>query len=273
MSAVTLRSLLRKAQGKGYAVPAFNVVDQAGMDGVLAAAVRYRSPVIVQFSERTARFWGPRVIMAGFAERRDELNATAILHLDHCRDPKFVLACVEAGWDSALYDSSALPFRAALDGTKSLVEAAMGADIEGEFERIAGAREDGGDLASVERCVMFVRSTGIACLSPNVGTRHGFYVNDPEIYFDRVRTLAAMTPVVLHGGSGLSDESLRKAVEYGVSKVNFSSLLKAEYASVVRAFTERPISDPLALAVALRHRLAQVCGRAMLRLGSAGEAT
>jgi ketose-bisphosphate aldolase len=272
MPDISLRSLLRKARARGYAVPAFNVVDQAGMDGVLDAALQYRSPVVVQISERTARFWGPRLIRAGFAVRRRESDVTAILHLDHCGDPAFVLTCLNAGWDSALYDSSALPFASALDSTKSLVDAAarLDADIEGEFERIVGVGDAAADLAPVERCVTFARSTGIACLSPNIGTRHGLYESAPEIHYDRVRTLAAVTPVVLHGGSGLSDQSLRKAVKCGVSKVNFSSLLKAEYVSVVHSFAA---SDPLALAAALRSRMAEVCGPAMSRLGSAGQAT
>ncbi len=276
MPATPLRALLGKARSEHYALPAFNVVDQASMDAVLDAAVLHRSPVVVQVSVRTARFWGPDVIRAGFVARLRHVDAHAALHLDHCEDPEFLMDCLRADWESALFDASTLPFARAVEETRSLVDRAaeLGADIEGEFERIARVLDEAPecDAVPVEQCVSFVESTGVSCFSPDLGTRHGMYEGDPEVRYDRARSLATTTPVVLHGGSGLSADCLGRAVRCGVSKVNFSSVLKAEYGAVVTSMADRVAAEPLGLAAALRDRLSIVCGAYMARLGSVGRA-
>jgi ketose-bisphosphate aldolase len=269
----TLGALLRRARAQGYAVPAFNVVDEATMAAVLDTAAAIGSPVVVQTSARTAAFWGVTALRAVFEARRAASGVAAVLHLDHCADAAQVLDCVRAGWESALFDVSDRPFAEAVAATRQVVaEAARhGAEIEGEFERIAaiGEATPAGAAVSFERSREFVAATGVACLSPDLGTRHGCYDADPPIRLALARRLAATVPVVLHGGSGLSAAALAGAVAAGVSKINFSSAVKAEYLATVRDVAGSA-GEPLDLPRALRTRVGAVCDTYIRRSGSQG---
>ncbi|GIF39547.1 class II fructose-bisphosphate aldolase [Actinoplanes xinjiangensis] len=269
----TLGALLRRARAGGYAVPAFNVVDEATMAAVLDTAAAMGSPVVVQTSARTAAFWGATALRAVFEARRASSGVAAVLHLDHCADAGQVLDCVRAGWESALFDASDRPFVEAVAATRRVVvEAARyGAEIEGEFERIAaiGEAPPSGATSSFERSREFVSATGVACLSPDLGTRHGCYDADPQIRLELARRLAASVPVVLHGGSGLSAPALAGAVAAGVSKINFSSAVKSEYLATVRDVAGSA-GEPLDLPRALRARVGAVCGTYIRRSGSQG---
>jgi ketose-bisphosphate aldolase len=269
----SLGALLRQARAGGYAVPAFNVVDEATMAAVLDTAAAVGSPVVVQTSARTAAFWGPTALRAVFEARRAESGVAAVLHLDHCADAGLVLDCVRAGWESALFDVSDRPFAEAVAATRRVVveAAGHGAEIEGEFERIAAIGETAPmeAAASFERSREFVSVTGVACLSPDLGTRHGCYDTDPPIRLALARRLAGSVPVVLHGGSGLSAEALAAAVSAGVSKINFSSAVKAEYLATVRDLAGSA-GEPLDLPRALRARVGAVCDTYIRRSGSHG---
>jgi ketose-bisphosphate aldolase len=269
----TLGSLLRQARAQGYAVPAFNVVDEATMAAVLDTAAEAGSPVIVQTSARTAAFWGAAPLRAAFEARRAASGVAAVLHLDHCTDAGQVLDCVRAGWESALFDVSDRPFTEAVTATRRVVAEAAGhgAEIEGEFERIAriGEVTPAAAAASYDRSRQFVAETGVLCLSPDLGTRHGCYDADPPIRLDLARRLAATVPVVLHGGSGLSAAALAATVAAGVSKINFSSAVKAEYLATVRDLAGSA-GEPLDLPRALRARVGAVCATYIHRSGSQG---
>ena len=276
---VRLREMLDHAYSAGYAVPAFNVFDDMSMDAVLMSAARQRSPVVAQVSVRTASFWGPRVVQAGFAAKAHKYGATAILHLDHCREPDFLLACLDSGWDSALFDASYLSYSDSVLTTMRVVELAgrRGADIEGEFEQITRA---GATVSShgprpatrIEDCVRFVESTGVSCFSPALGTQHGIHQVDPVIDYGRARRLAQVAPVVLHGGSGLSDACLRSVISSGVSKINFSSILKERYSAVIRTSGRESRSEPLELIREIHGQLCELCRRYTELMGSAGRA-
>jgi len=271
----TLSGLLRRAGDERYAVPAFNIVDDLTMSAVLTTAARRGSPVIVQASTRTAEFYGPRQLRAMFVARRAASGASAVLHLDHCRVPELVLDCARAGWEPALFDGSDRDCRGAVAVTSTVVEAcaAYSMEVEGEFERISSVGEDPATgTASTRRCAEFVETTGVACFSPDLGTQHGMHSDDPVLRFELAAELAALVPVVLHGGSGLSRESLRRAISAGVSKVNFSSVIKAAYVDGVREFAARGGTEPLELAGQLRDRIGEVCDLCITDVGSEGAA-
>jgi fructose/tagatose bisphosphate aldolase len=99
--------MLTAARADGYAVPAFNVIDVATMDGVLRAAAKADSPVIVQTAAATARTWGPSILAAAFAALRRAAGAKAILQLDHCDQPDLIETCLEVGWNAVLFDAAA----------------------------------------------------------------------------------------------------------------------------------------------------------------------
>lgn len=277
MPVAWLRELLDNALSGGYAIPAFNVVDELSMDSVLSSAARVRSPVVVQVSVRTARFWTPALLGAAFEAKRKLHGTTAVLHLDHCGEPEFLLSCLDNGWHSALFDSSHLTYEDGVRATRRVVREAeaRGAAIEGEFERIIrvddpGSRSDEEAAAQYRSTLSFLDETGVHCFGPDLGTRHGMYTEEPTIDFGRARELSTRVPVVLHGGSGLSDESLRKAVDNGVTKVNLSSVLKETYVATVHAFTQAARTEPLDLVRTAHGRIGELCRRYAEVLGSAG---
>ena len=277
MPAACLRQLLDDALADGRAVPAFNVVDELSMDAVLAGAARARSPVVVQVSVRTAKYWGREPLAAAFETRSRLHSTTAVLHLDHCTDPLFLLACLDSGWTSALIDTSHLPYAESVRTTRGVVRTAAAYDavIEGEFERIPRLDDSGdsgeqGASSSLDDEVAFLEATGVHCLGPALGTRHGMHIDEPEIDHDRARRLSALTRVVLHGGSGLSEGCLRKVVASGVTKINFSSVLKQTYVSAVRDFAGTTGTEPLDWMSTAHTRIGELCGHYARVTGSAG---
>ncbi|MFD5778900.1 class II fructose-bisphosphate aldolase [Streptomyces sp. NPDC126933] len=274
---MSLTELLRPALSEGYAVPAFNVVDGAMLAGVIDAAHRVQSPVIVQVSERIARALGPEHFKAAFDQLVGETEASAVLHLDHCGDPVFAEKCLAAGWDSALYDASDLPYEEALRTTMEVVRTAerYGAEIEGEFERIGRANlADVVVARPVSDSVEFIRRTGVACFSPAVGTLHGRYVAAPRLQPERVDEIvrACGVPQVLHGATGLDDATLQDFVGRGIAKINFSTVLKGVHTDAVRSHAAEPGRElePLNLFLDIRTRVTKVVEHYMTVLRSHG---
>src|ERR1700678_4032130 len=140
MSVVSLKEILDLAFAKRYGVGAFNIVDDLTMMAVLDAAVETRSPVIIQVSVKTVKFWGARLLQQTFTELASQRPIPATLHLDHCPDVAVIKTCLEAGWNSALFDASNLTYAENLRQTKEVVRFAqkLGAGVEGELEAVKG---------------------------------------------------------------------------------------------------------------------------------------
>ncbi|HEY5833023.1 class II fructose-bisphosphate aldolase [Streptomyces sp.] len=278
MSVFALGPALRSAMVDGYAMPACNVFDAVSMDAVLAAGERLVSPVVVQISTRTLRAWGPVRLRRMFDALSSQRDVSALLHLDHCDDPATVIACMEAGWNSALFDASALDVELAVRLTRDLV--LRGADrdfhIEGEIDRIVSAADahTGEVKIDIDRSVNFVERTGVACFSPAAGTVHGVPVGPVELDWDGLTALAQRTrlPLVLHGGSELDTTTLRRAVTCGVAKVNLSSALKTAFWSVWAAYRTPPFIEPTQLLQQVFEGVEDVVARHVEAVGSKGRA-
>jgi len=278
----TLPSLLAAARAGGYAIPAFNVVDVATMDGVLRAARGCDSPVIVQTAAVTARTWGPGTLAAAFRTLRIELRATAILQLDHCDQLDLIHACLDAGWDAVLFDGAGLDPEDNLRQTRAVVARAheIGAAVEGELESIGGF-EPGASVmtrpsASLDANLRFIDETGIDCFAPAIGNVHGRSAAPVVLDLDRVRQLATGTRVALalHGGTGIADDTMRDLIAAGCSKVNVSTAIREACATALRAGSQdagRRI-DPLTSLVAMRDAAQAVALEVMAKLGSVGQA-
>jgi fructose-bisphosphate aldolase, class II len=283
MSVVSLKEILDLAFAKRYGVGAFNIVDDLTMMAVLDAAVETRSPVIIQVSVKTVKFWGARLLQQTFAELASQRPIPATLHLDHCPDVAVIKTCLEAGWNSALFDASNLTYAENLRQTKEVVRFAqkLGAGVEGELEAVKGV-EDGvggdleGELVPIDKCVEFIEATGIDCFAPAIGTAHGMYATEPVINFDRVKEITARKPVpiVLHGGTGLSEDTFRRLIQNGCAKVNISTKLKMEFADGFRTYLEsKPKEyDPLKLLRAVHQDVKSMATGFMNIFGSTGQA-
>jgi fructose-bisphosphate aldolase class II len=239
MPVVSLPEVMTPAFKKRYGVAAFNTVDDVTMSGAIKAAEASRSPLIIQTSVKTVKFWGAQVVKDMFADMAGKASVPVTLHLDHCPEPDFAKECIKVGWNSVLFDGSKMNYKENFRITKEIAAFAKpyGASVEGEIVPVAGV-EDGvgqemeGDPAPLEDELEFIRESGIYCYAPAIGTAHGFYKAAPTIKYDRMTQLVEATqmPMVLHGGTGLTDEIYKKLISLGAAKVNISTALKKAYA-------------------------------------------
>ncbi len=243
MPAMNAREMLMKAAREGYAVGAFNVTSIVQMRAAVEAAVRARSPLIVQTSVKPSQFLGPRLVVAAFRALADEAPIPLCLHLDHCTDPTYCMRCADLGYTNIMIDASKDPFEENVRKTRAVVEhchAAGDITVEGELGTISGVEdqvavvEDEAALCSPELALRFIEETGVDLFAPAIGTAHGVYkVENPRIdlaRLARVRELvngrSIRTPLVIHGGTGLKPDMVRQLVSRGGAKFNVSTELK-----------------------------------------------
>jgi fructose-bisphosphate aldolase class II len=258
-----MQQILKDAFQRRYGVGAFNVVNDLTMEAVLAAAAETRSPVIIQISVKTVKPMGARLIRLMFEEMASRVPIPTTLHLDHCPDRALIEECIAAGWNSVLFDASKLSYQDNLAQTKEVVALAhrYGVAVEGELETIKGAEDVadgdcGGPVVPLDKALAFIRETGIDSFAPAIGTVHGLYKGEPKIDFERVSQIVAAEPVplVVHGGTGLSDAVFQELIRRGAPKINISTQLKITFAGAFRRFfEERPNEyDPVKLLGAVK---------------------
>ena len=276
-------TILGSAFHSRYGVAAFNVFSELSMRAVLDAAAQTRSPVIVQVSVKTVHQLGAKLLQQMFADLADRVPIPATLHLDHCPDRPLIEECVAAGWNSVLFDASNLSFEDNLRQTTEVVALAHrhGVAVEGELEAVRGIEDglgsdDEGAIVPLDKCVEFVRATQIDSFAPAIGTAHGLYKKEPKINFDRVSEIvtAEPIPIVLHGGTGLSEPVFKELIRRGAIKVNISTYLKITYTDSLRRYlNERPTEhDPLKLHQAARKAVQKMAAEYMHVFGSEGRA-
>jgi ketose-bisphosphate aldolase len=283
MPVATLPEVMDRAFEKRYGVAAFNTVDDITMHGVIRAAEQSRSPLIVQISVKTVKFWGAEVVRDMFREMAGRAKVPVALHLDHCPDPAVARQCVDAGWNSVLFDGSGMTFEENQKITKDVVAYAKskGVAVEGEVVGVGGV-EDGmgsdeeGALPPIEKEIEFIKDTGIYCYAPPIGTAHGFYKATPKIRYDRMEELVRKTnmPMVLHGGTGLNDEVYGRLIALGAAKVNISTALKKTYADGFKNYLEKNPTqyDPLKLIGAVQNDVTALAQHYFKLFGSEGQA-
>lgn len=238
MKSTSTLAMVKAAQRDGYAVPAFNVVDNLSLTAIVAAANQAKSPVILQASVKTVKSVGVGLLTAMYQAAIADSAVPVALHLDHCPDRRVIDDVVEAGWSSVLFDASDRDLTQAIQESREVAESAhaRGLDVESEIENIVGAEDGVGsdviahayDPATV---VKAAGTSGIDLIAPQLGTAHGVYHGRPKLLPERVREFRALTdkPIVLHGGSGLTEQEFKSFIEAGVSKINISTELKMTY--------------------------------------------
>jgi ketose-bisphosphate aldolase len=239
MSFASTKQLALEARAAGYAVPAVNIVDGISIAAVVKAADSVGSPIILQTSVKTVKYFGAPVLAAIAQAAADEASVPVALHLDHCPDRAVITEAITHGWSSVLFDASDRSFDVARAETAEVTAEAhaKGVDVESEIENIVGVEDGVGSddpnvhFYSDEQLVEVAVETGTDLIAPALGTAHGLYKASPVLLVDRVKALAALTdiPIVLHGGTGLSAEEFHAFIEAGVSKINISTALKLAY--------------------------------------------
>jgi len=283
MAIVTLPEIMDPAFQQRYGVAAFNAVDDITMDGLIRAAEESRSPLIIQISVKTVLFWGEDVIKDMFTDMASRVAVPVTLHLDHCPDPAVAETCLKAGWNSVLFDGSKLSYEENFVNTGEIVKMAgkTGASVEGELVAVRGV-EDGigseqeGGLLPIAKEIEFIQETGIYCYAPPIGTAHGFYKATPTIRYDRIQQLvdATQMPMVLHGGSGLSNEVFSRLIALGAAKVNISTDLKKTFADGFRTYLEEKPEEynPLKLIGSVKDDVTEMAKSYFKIFGSEGKA-
>jgi fructose-bisphosphate aldolase class II len=283
MPVVPMQELLRDAFGHRYGVAAINIVDDVTMRGILDAADEARSPIIVEVSVKTVQFWGAKLLQMMFQEMANEVSIATTLHLDHCPDRQVISECLAAGWNSVLFDGSKLELAENIRQTQEVVAEARryGAAVEGEIETIKGVEDGVGDdygsaVVPLDMALDFIRRTGIDSFAAGIGTAHGLYKGEPKINYERVSEIIAAEPLplVLHGGTGLTEPVFRKLISRGEAKVNISTQLKMVMADAYRTYLEaKPDEyDPLKLLGYVRGETRKMTLEFIRIFGSGGKA-
>ncbi|MDE1171731.1 MAG: class II fructose-bisphosphate aldolase [Verrucomicrobium sp.] len=235
MPLLSMKRVLAVARQGGWAVAAFNPVDYASMKAIIQAAAEAEAPVIVQTSAKTVKYYGHEAIVGWARELAGAVSVPVSLHLDHGKDLKLLERCIETGWTDVMIDASDKPFIENLTLTKQVLEKAARRDVgvEAEVGEIGGVEEDivadHGRHADAAQALEFCREApGLAVFAPAIGTAHGVYKSEPSIEWDVLTQINAGTPLpfALHGGTGLPDVIIQRAIRLGCSKVNISTNLK-----------------------------------------------
>lgn len=255
MALVDSKQMLARARRGRYAVGAFNVFDYLSMRCVVEAAAELKSPAILQTLPPVVERFGAATL-AGWARelaaRRPSLPL--VLHLDHGTKPEMVEEAIRDGYTSVMFDGSALGFEENIRLSRRLAGLAheRGLTVEGEVGCILLAsdrqadRESPDRLATVENCLRYMTEAGVDSLAPAIGTAHGLYRDAPRLDCERLAAIqrACDLPLVIHGGTGLSEADFRCLISCGAAKINIATQLRLEYLQAMAAFpSAHPGSD------------------------------
>ncbi|BCJ87644.1 class II fructose-1,6-bisphosphate aldolase [Effusibacillus dendaii] len=249
MAFASFKQVLTDGLKNGYAVGQFNVNNLEFLQAIMETAEEERSPVILGISEGAMKYMNIEYTVAMAKAAAEKASVPVILHLDHGSSYEVVLKCIRAGFSSIMIDASHYPLEENIAKTKQVVDAchAIGIEVEGELGRIGGVEDDiavddrDATLARPDEAVRLVKETGIDALAPAIGSAHGMYKGNPELDFERLQTIRDLTgvPLVLHGGSGIPDEDIRKAISLGVSKINVNTENQVAFTAKVRELLEK----------------------------------
>jgi fructose-bisphosphate aldolase class II len=250
------------------------------------AAKEQNSPVILGVSEAYIPYMGGLDLIAGMVKsllNHYEVLVPVALHLDHGSTYEICLQALRAGFTSVMIDASHHSLERNIEETRKVTEAAhiLGASVEAELGRITG-REDDLEVGEAEAmyaipedCLRLVRETGVDVLAPALGSVHGPYRGKPHLSFDRMKEIHGLTgkPLVLHGGSGLPDEDIRRAISCGTAKINVNTDNQMAFSSAIRHYLahDAQVYDPRNYLKLAREAVKQSVVSKMQLFGSAGK--
>ncbi|MCD8119855.1 MAG: class II fructose-1,6-bisphosphate aldolase [Lachnospiraceae bacterium] len=245
---VSAKEMLQKAKAGHYAVGQFNINNLEWTKAILLTAEELKSPVILGVSEGAGKYMcGFKTVQAMVNAMIDELHITVpvVTHLDHGTYDG-CLKCVEAGFSSIMFDGSHYPIDENIEKTTELIRIARehGMSIEAEVGAIGG-EEDGvvgkGECADPNECKM-IADLGVDMLAAGIGNIHGKYpANWEGLSFETLEAVSALTgdmPLVLHGGTGIPEDQIRKAISMGVAKINVNTECQLSFAEATRKYVE-----------------------------------
>ena len=281
---VNMSVMLQKAKEGKYAVSQFNINNLEWTQAILQAAQEANSPVILGVSEGAGKYMGGPVAVAGMVNGLLEsldITVPVALHLDHGSSFDSCKAYIDAGFSSVMYDHSHYPIDENIAETIRVVEYAhaKGVSVEAEVGTVGG-QEDGVvggiNYADPQECLRMVKEANIDALAAALGSVHGTYDGEPKLGFDEMLEISELTgaPLVLHGGSGIPEYQIKKAIERGHAKINVNTELQQVWTAAVREKlnNDAKVYDPRKVIAPGKEAIVAKTKETMAIFGSAGKA-
>jgi len=224
---VNLNKVLSYTKVKKFGVGMFNGLSADFYEGLIDAAEQLRCPIIIGVADRFVDRLDFEMIAEVMIFLAKRASVPVCVHLDHAKSLKNIIRAIKAGFTSVMFDGSSLPFEENIQKTKEIVEIAhsVGVSVEGELGVVGRGDWDFKNpefYTKPEEAEIFAAQTNVDALAVAIGTVHGVYKGEPRLDFERLSEIRKRVDcyLVLHGGSGLSDDDFKKCIEYGINKVN-----------------------------------------------------
>ena len=283
MQLVTSKEWFKDCQEKGYAIGAFNAENMEMVQAIIGAAEEMRSPVILQTTGSTLKYADADMFYGMVKAAADKATVPVILHLDHGTSYEICSKAYRAGYTSIMIDGSHDAFEDNIAISAKVVEMAhaSGIPVEAELGKVGGKEDDvvGGDddpYTDPMEAKEFVERTGVDSLAVAIGTAHGVYKGEPRLDLGRLEEIRALVdiPLVLHGTSGVPDETVKECVKRGICKVNYATDLRIAFSRGIKEYMagDPDVYDPKKYNAVGREEVKKYVMQKMEVVGSAGRA-
>ncbi len=280
MALVHMQDMLRHAYDNAYAVGSFNILSLDFLEGVLQAAERARAPVIIGLSEPHFSHYDVRMLMPAVEAAAQQAEVPVAIHFDHGSSAGEVQKAMALGCNGVMIDASHSALEENLKLTRQVVEMAhaCGVPVEAELGYVPAAdseesQNEALSFTTVDMARGFVRHTGVDFLAVSIGTVHGRLKGKPRLDYQRLRHINEVLgiPLVIHGGSGLSEDQYHRLVTGGVAKINYHTSLSETAANSIRSLS-KSAQDYAELTAGVRESIRTEAEQCMRMWGSAGRA-
>lgn len=283
MALVTTKKLLSDAQKEGYAVGAFNVENMEMIQAVVAAAEELQAPVIMQTTPSTAKYADLAYFYANAKVAAEKASVPVVMHLDHGSSFELAMQALRTGYTSIMIDGSHDTFEENIAVSKAVADAChpSGIPVEAELGKVGGKEDDleggeGNPYTDPQEAKKFVEAAGVDSLAVAIGTAHGVYKGTPKLDVERLSEIRKVVsiPLVLHGTSGVPDETVKECIRRGICKVNYATDLRIAFSKGVKRYlAENPDAfDPKKYNACGREEVKQYVMSKILVCGSNGKA-
>lgn len=283
MALVNMTNMLNKAKEGKYAVGQFNINNLEWTKTILETAQAQNSPVILGVSQGAAKYMGGFVTVVNMVKGlMHDLGITVdvAIHLDHGSSKEACFQAIDAGFTSVMIDGSHFPLAENIAMTKAVVDYAhpRGVSVEAELGTVGGQEDHvSGSIiyADKDECVKLVNETKVDCLAPALGSVHGPYKGEPVLGFKEMEEIfkAVQLPLVLHGGTGIPDDLIKRSISLGTAKINVNTECQMAFTKVVREIVDADdkVYDPRKILGPASKAIAQVVEEKMKVFGSVGK--
>ncbi len=247
----TLKEVLGAAREGKYAVGAFNIVSGLSLSPLIKAAEKKRSPLILNVAEVSFEDCNVNQVSPSVVQAAKDATVPVVINLDHGVSDNGIQTALRNGFSSIMFDGSTLTYEENIAKTKWVVDTChpLGVSVEAEIGHVGGGEAEAGEeqevdtsaFTKIEEVEDFVAKTDVDALAVAIGNVHGFYKGEPQLQFELLKDIAAVSkvPLVLHGGSGISDDDFRKAASLGICKINFyTGLSRAVHENLLKYVKE-----------------------------------